>query len=80
MQFWNEHLPNLIRHPGKDIPLPIRPKGSRPKILDIADRIGKYANASRDYDTHGSRLVTMVKNRMQTFQFKASGLEIIERI
>lgn len=58
MQFWNEHLPKMLLHPGKDIPLPIRPKGPRPQILDIADGIGKYANASRDYDTYGSRLVT----------------------
>ncbi|XP_043789968.1 uncharacterized protein LOC122713500 isoform X1 [Apis laboriosa] len=55
MQFWNEHLPKMLLHPGKDIPLPIRPKGPRPQILDIADGIGKYANASRDYDTYGSR-------------------------
>lgn len=59
MQFWNEHLPKMLLHPGKDIPLPIRPKGPRPQILDIADGIGKYANASRDYDTYGSRLVTL---------------------
>ncbi|CAK9827817.1 Neuroligin-4, X-linked [Anthophora retusa] len=54
MQFWNEHLPNLLRHPGKDIPLPLRPRGRRPPILDIADGIGRYANASRDYD-YGNR-------------------------
>lgn len=59
MQFWNEHLPKMLLHPGKDIPLPNRPKGPRPQILDIADGIGKYANASRDYDTYGSRLVTL---------------------
>lgn len=63
MQFWNEHLPKMLLHPGKDIPLPIRPKGPRPQILDIADGIGKYANASRDYDTHGSRLVTCFFHR-----------------
>ncbi|XP_076763167.1 uncharacterized protein LOC143430675 [Xylocopa sonorina] len=55
MQFWNEHLPKLLSHPGKDIPLPSRPKGPRPEILDIADGIGKYANASRGYDTFDPR-------------------------
>ncbi|XP_034184575.2 uncharacterized protein LOC117606333 [Osmia lignaria lignaria] len=57
MQFWNEHLPNMLRHPSKDILLPIRPKGPRPQILDIADGIGKYANTSdnRNYETHGIR-------------------------
>ncbi|XP_076171782.1 uncharacterized protein LOC143148878 [Ptiloglossa arizonensis] len=57
MQFWNEDLPNMLRHPNKDIPLPIRPKGPRPNILDIADGIGKYANAStnRVYETYGTR-------------------------
>ncbi|KAF3429039.1 hypothetical protein E2986_10993 [Frieseomelitta varia] len=55
MQFWNEDVPYLLRPPGKGGSLPIRPKGPRPQILDIADRIGKYANASREYDTYGSR-------------------------
>ncbi|XP_053996989.1 uncharacterized protein LOC128886306 isoform X1 [Hylaeus anthracinus] len=57
MQFWNEDLPNMLRHPNKDIPLPIRPKGPRPEILDIADGIGKYANASTNkaYETQGIR-------------------------
>lgn len=60
MQFWNEHLPNLLRHPGKDIPFPNRPKGTRPQFLDTVDGIGKYANASREYDSDGSRLVTRI--------------------
>ncbi|XP_026666968.1 uncharacterized protein LOC108622014 isoform X2 [Ceratina calcarata] len=42
MQFWNEHLPNQLRHPGESLPLPIRPKGQRPDILDKADGIGKF--------------------------------------
>ncbi|XP_017763245.1 PREDICTED: uncharacterized protein LOC108553017 [Eufriesea mexicana] len=54
MQFWNEHLPNLLRHPGKDIPFPNRPKGTRPQFLDTVDGIGKYANASREYDSSGT--------------------------
>ncbi|XP_008543110.1 uncharacterized protein LOC103568161 [Microplitis demolitor] len=37
MQFWNEDIPNLIRH---------RPRGPRPEFLDHADRIGKYRNTS----------------------------------
>ncbi|XP_012167385.1 uncharacterized protein LOC100644931 isoform X1 [Bombus terrestris] len=55
MQFWNEDVPYLLRPPGKGTPLPIRPKGPRPQILDIADGIGKYANASTEYDSYGSR-------------------------
>lgn len=35
MHFWNENIPNLIRH---------RPRGPRPQILDRADGIGKYRN------------------------------------
>ncbi|KAL0109258.1 hypothetical protein PUN28_014385 [Cardiocondyla obscurior] len=53
MQFWNEDLPNLLRHPNKDISSPTRPRGPRPQILDFADGIGKYANktASQKYTT-----------------------------
>ncbi|XP_076395490.1 uncharacterized protein LOC100877010 isoform X4 [Megachile rotundata] len=55
MQFWNEYLPDMLRHPSKDILLSIRPKGPRPQILDIADGIGKYGNtsANRNYETPG---------------------------
>ncbi|XP_024936969.1 uncharacterized protein LOC107264370 [Cephus cinctus] len=44
MLFWNEYLPNLIRHPNLDIPAPGTRAGPRPEILDIADGVGKYAN------------------------------------
>lgn len=56
MQFWNEDLPNMLRHPNKDIPMFSRPKGPRPTILDFADVIGKYANGSSDknYDIHNA--------------------------
>ncbi|XP_043492818.1 uncharacterized protein LOC122518144 [Polistes fuscatus] len=56
MQFWNEDLPNMLRHPSKDIPMFNRPKGPRPPILDFADGIGKYANGSSDknYDIYGA--------------------------
>ncbi|KAL6267285.1 hypothetical protein P5V15_000360, partial [Pogonomyrmex californicus] len=56
MQFWNEDLPNLLRHPNKDISGPTRSKGPRPQILDIADGIGKYANntANRNYESYGT--------------------------
>ncbi|XP_072762898.1 uncharacterized protein [Anoplolepis gracilipes] len=46
MQFWNEDLPNLLRHPNKDISGPTRSRGPRPQILDFADGIGKYANST----------------------------------
>ncbi|XP_025268579.1 uncharacterized protein LOC105254067 isoform X2 [Camponotus floridanus] len=46
MQFWNEDLPNLLRHPNKDISAPTRSRGPRPQILDFADGIGKYANST----------------------------------
>ncbi|XP_024893393.1 uncharacterized protein LOC112468442 isoform X2 [Temnothorax curvispinosus] len=54
MQFWNEDLPNLLRHPNKDISGPTRPRGPRPQILDFADGIGKYANrtANRKYESY----------------------------
>lgn len=77
MQFWNEHLPKMLLHPGKDIPLPIRPKGPRPQILDIADGIGKYANASRDYDTYGSRLVTFHHWLIPSQKFNVQKVQIL---
>lgn len=77
MQFWNEHLPKMLLHPGKDIPLPIRPKGPRPQILDIADGIGKYANASRDYDTYGSRLVTFHHWLIPSQKFNVRRVQIL---
>ncbi|XP_011700337.1 PREDICTED: uncharacterized protein LOC105457395 isoform X2 [Wasmannia auropunctata] len=51
MQFWNEDLPNLLRHPNKDISSPIRPR--RPQMPDFAIRIGKYANntANQKYES-----------------------------
>ncbi|XP_018308974.1 uncharacterized protein [Mycetomoellerius zeteki] len=57
MQFWNEDLPNLLRHPNKDISGPTRPRGPRPQILDFADGIGKYANntANRKYESYDTR-------------------------
>lgn len=57
MQFWNEDLPNLLRHPNKDISGPSRPRGPRPQILDFADGIGKYANGtiSPKHETHDTR-------------------------
>ncbi|EZA54823.1 Neuroligin-4, X-linked [Ooceraea biroi] len=60
MQFWNEDLPNLLRHPNKDIPGPTRPRGPRPQILDFADGIGRYANgtANRKYETYSARYTT----------------------
>ncbi|CAL1678554.1 unnamed protein product [Lasius platythorax] len=60
MQFWNEDLPNLLRHPNKDISGPTRSRGPRPQILDFADGIGKYANstANRKYETYGARYTT----------------------
>ncbi|XP_076221882.1 uncharacterized protein LOC116429173 isoform X2 [Nomia melanderi] len=42
MLFWNEHLPNLLRHPNKDTLSPLLPKRPRPSILDKADGIGRY--------------------------------------
>ncbi|XP_029166538.1 uncharacterized protein LOC114937283 [Nylanderia fulva] len=58
MQFWNEDLPNLLRHPNKDISSPTRSRGPRPQILDFADGIGKYANstANRKYTTPPSTI------------------------
>ncbi|XP_070148724.1 uncharacterized protein [Polyergus mexicanus] len=60
MQFWNEDLPNLLRHPNKDISSPTRSRGPRPQILDFADGIGKYANstANRKYETYGAGYTT----------------------
>ncbi|XP_043671917.1 uncharacterized protein LOC122630924 isoform X2 [Vespula pensylvanica] len=60
MQFWNEDLPNMLRHPNKDIPMFSRPKGPRPTILDFADGIGKYANGSSDknYDVRNAWFTT----------------------
>lgn len=59
MQFWNEDLPNLLRHPNKDISGSTRSRGPRPQILDFADGIGKYANntANRKYESHDSGFV-----------------------
>lgn len=64
MLFWNEHLPNLLRHPNKDNLSPLLPKRPRPSILDRADGIGRYANASnnRNHETYDTRLVTNSKN------------------
>lgn len=64
MQFWNEDLPNLLRHPNKDISAPTRSRGPRPQILDFADRIGKYANstANRKYESYGVRSVVEIVN------------------
>nr|XP_033321217.1 uncharacterized protein LOC117217606 [Megalopta genalis] len=42
MQFWNEDLPILLRHPNKDNPLQLPPRRPRPPFLDIADGIGRY--------------------------------------
>jgi hypothetical protein len=63
MQFWNEDLPNLLRHPNKDIPT--RPRGPRPQILDFADGVGRYANATanRKYETYSARSV-VIKTRL----------------
>ncbi|XP_039312623.1 uncharacterized protein LOC105199594 isoform X1 [Solenopsis invicta] len=61
MQFWNEDLPNLLRHPNKDISGPTRPRGPRPQILDFADGIGKYANNTannRKYEGYDSSRYT----------------------
>ncbi|XP_014475763.1 PREDICTED: uncharacterized protein LOC106745037 isoform X2 [Dinoponera quadriceps] len=60
MQFWNEDLPNLLRHPNKEMSVPPRPRGPRPQILDFADGIGKYANgtAGRIHETYGGRYTT----------------------
>ncbi|KAG7205944.1 hypothetical protein KM043_007871 [Ampulex compressa] len=60
MQFWNEDLPNMLKYPNKDIPLSSKPKGPRPQILDIADGVGRYANASsnKDYEIYGARYTT----------------------
>lgn len=57
MQFWNEDLPNLLRHPNKDISS--RPRGPRPQILDFADGIGRYANGTvaPKHETYGGRSV-----------------------
>ncbi|XP_043251395.1 uncharacterized protein LOC122396787 [Colletes gigas] len=57
MQFWNEVLPNILRHPNKDALLPIHPRRPRPEFLDRVDEIGKYANASTNkvYETYGGR-------------------------
>ncbi|XP_076682215.1 uncharacterized protein LOC143376163 isoform X2 [Andrena cerasifolii] len=62
VQFWNEHLPNMLRHPNKDIPLPIRPKGPRPRILDIADGIPKNASTNRGYETSDTRFPAMERH------------------
>jgi len=64
MHFWNEDLPNLLRHPNpKDTPA--RPRGPRPQILDFADGIGRYANATanRKYETYSARSV-VIKTRL----------------
>lgn len=58
MQFWNEDLPNLLRHPNKDISGASRPRGPRPQILDFADGIGRFAannTLNRKYEGHGDR-------------------------
>ncbi|XP_076237857.1 uncharacterized protein LOC143181361 [Calliopsis andreniformis] len=55
MQFWNEDLPNILRYPYKEIPPPIRPKGPRPQILDIADGMPKNVSTNIDYDAGNNR-------------------------
>ncbi|XP_076644805.1 uncharacterized protein LOC143354525 [Halictus rubicundus] len=57
MQFWNEDLPNLLRHPNKDNSLQLTPKRPRPPFLNIADGIGRYANEStnRNHETYVTR-------------------------
>lgn len=76
MQFWNEDLPNLLRHPNKDISGPTRPRGPRPQSLDFADGIGKYANntANRKYESYDSKFVIKLIN----FTFRRSKFFIIE--
>lgn len=76
MQFWNEDLPNLLRHPNKDISGPTRPRGPRPQSLDFADGIGKYANntANRKYESYDSKFVMKLIN----FTFRRSKFFIIE--
>ncbi|KAI4493267.1 hypothetical protein M0802_009555 [Mischocyttarus mexicanus] len=76
MQFWNEYLPNMLRHPSKDIPRFNRPKGPRPSILDFADGIGKYANGSsdRNYDIHGSWMTTKTPSSITESNFEEKPL------
>lgn len=70
MQFWNEDLPNLLRHPNKDISGPTRPRGPRPQILDFADGIGKYANDTanrKPYESYDSGSV-MINSMLCAFE------------
>lgn len=46
-EFWNEAIPVLLRHPNAELSVPRRQK-PRPYFLDIADGVGKHANASRN--------------------------------
>ncbi|XP_020287856.1 uncharacterized protein LOC109856698 isoform X2 [Pseudomyrmex gracilis] len=56
MQFWNEDLPNLLKHPNQDISSPIRPRGPRPSILDYIDRIDeRYTTPSGITDTAANK-------------------------
>ena len=45
IEFWNEVIPVLLRYPNADLSL-LKARRPRPFFLDIADGIGKYANAS----------------------------------
>ncbi|KAK0158567.1 hypothetical protein PV328_009550 [Microctonus aethiopoides] len=59
MQFWNEDVPNLIRH---------KPRGPRPQFLDRADGIGKYGNGSsfKTPDGLGMKYTTSVPNNLDS--------------
>ncbi|XP_034947320.1 uncharacterized protein [Chelonus insularis] len=57
MQFWNEDIPNLIRH---------RPRGPRPEFLDRADGIGKYRNmnSSKPVNGFGMKYTTAIPSSL----------------